>query len=99
MSLFGKLMSLFGGAPENGEGDRAMISCEDALNAVHEYLDGELDDASEEDVKAHFDMCEACYPHLRLEEAFKDAVQRASRGERAPPELRTKVLELLADAE
>lgn len=73
----------------------AIISCEEALSVVYEYLDGELSGLSHERVKAHFDVCARCYPTLRLEEAFRAAVRRAARGEKAPPELRQQVLDLL----
>jgi anti-sigma factor (TIGR02949 family) len=53
-----------------------MISCEEALQLVHDYLDGELERSSETSVKQHFDACERCYPHLNLESLFRDAVCR-----------------------
>ena len=101
MSMFEKLRSLFGkGPPEEEPADEggAMISCEDALRKVHEFLDGELEDTSAEEVKQHFDMCQRCYPHLQLETAFREAVRRATVGDTAPPELRDKVTALLAEA-
>ena len=56
-----------------------MISCEDALHRIHEFIDGELEDVSSEQVKAHFDVCGRCYPHLQLEESFWDhATQTAT---------------------
>ena len=76
MSLFDRLKGLFGKASPNG--DAEMISCRDALVRVHEYLDGELDDMSEAQVKAHFDVCQRCYPHLQLEGAFREAIRRAA---------------------
>ena len=48
-----------------------------ALALVHEFIDGELEQVPHASVKAHFDVCQKCYPHLRLEGAFRDAVQRA----------------------
>lgn len=73
-----------------------MISCREALNLIYEYLDGELADVPEEEVRAHFEVCQQCFPHLKLEESFLAAVQRASRGEAAPTELRGRVMDLLA---
>ena len=100
MSFIDRLAALFGVTSGNGgDGDPSAITCDQALTVVHEFLDGELGDVSAEEVKAHFDMCRLCYPHLRLEECFKEAVRRASRGESAPPELRAKVLQLLAEAD
>lgn len=113
MSFFDKLKAFFRGGtsdgaspdPEStsggGEGmadDVGMISCEEALRLVHEFLDGELEDASATEVKQHFDMCQLCYPHLHLETVFREAVRRASAGESAPPDLKAKVSALLTEA-
>jgi len=76
-----------------------MLSCEEALRLVHEYLDGELEPVPEKKVKQHFDMCERCYPHLHLESTFREAVRRAAAGEKAPPELKARLVQLLAEAE
>jgi len=76
-----------------------MISCRDALDLIYEYLDGELADVSEEQVRQHFEACRRCFPHLKLEEAFLAAVHRASRGEAAPPELRSRVMSLLSQVD
>ncbi len=101
MSLFDKLRRLFGGASQNGgtPPGAEMISCHDALRLVHEYLDGELDGVPQADVKAHFDMCERCYPHLHLESIFRDAIRRAAGMEIAPPELKARLTQLLAEAD
>ena len=107
MSIFDKLKALLGLSGENGAstsdgmaGDMVeMISCEDALRLVHEYLDGELERVPEAQVKEHFDMCQRCYPHLQLENAFRDAVRRAASGEAAPAALKAKVAAMIAEAE
>lgn len=96
MPLFDLLKGLFGGRAKDDA--RAMISCEDALRVVHEFLDGELQDVSPAEVQAHFDVCERCYPHLRLEESFRRAVRRAASGERAPPGLQARLVGLIAEA-
>jgi len=101
MSFFDKLKAFFGGGTSNGAspgGDVGMISCEEALRLVHEFLDGELEDASATEVKQHFDMCQLCYPHLHLETVFREAMRRASAGESAPPHLKAKVSALLTEA-
>jgi len=111
MSFFDSLKRLFGSssnkdgqgggmAPSDSGGNvgMEMISCEEARAVLYEYLDGELDGLSYEQVKAHFDVCAKCYPKLSLEKSFLAAVAKAGRGEKAPPELRTKVLRLLEDA-
>jgi anti-sigma factor (TIGR02949 family) len=100
MSLIDRLMGMFGDSAEDGGGGGAqeMISCEEALSFIHEFLDGELEDSTNARVKAHFDACQRCYPHLHLEESFREAVRRAALGEKAPPELKARLMDLLAEA-
>ena len=84
------------GAAAEPPGERGMISCMDALTVINDFLDGELDDLSEDQVRAHFDVCKRCYPHLKLEESFRDALRRAAESrEGAPPELRARILDVL----
>ncbi|MBT3327835.1 MAG: hypothetical protein HN396_16545 [Gemmatimonadales bacterium] len=59
----------------------------------------ELGEVPHTRVQAHFDVCQGCYPHLRLEGAFRDAVQRGAAGQGAPPDLKGKLLEALAEAD
>ena len=72
------------------------LTCMEALERVHEYLDGELDDISSEEVAQHFSMCKKCYPHLRLEEQFRSLLNRSHEEEVCPDHLKEQVLELLA---
>jgi len=76
-----------------------MISCRDALNLIYEFLDGELTDVSEDEVRAHFEVCQQCFPHLKLEESFLSAVHRCAERECAPSELRGRVLSLLSEVD
>lgn len=99
MSLIGKLKRMLGlGAGGHGGGALA-ITCEEALSLVNEFLDGEVENVGRAELEAHFEVCRMCYPHLRLERSFREAMRRAARGEGAPPELRAKVRELLARAD
>ena len=86
-----------GGGPDSaGEGPE-MIPCEEALARVYEYLDGELEGVTHEQVEAHFRICTRCYPHLKLENRFRDALHRAVEGQAAPPELKERVLALMEE--
>lgn len=111
MSIFDSIRRLLGGSSSNGDGqgtdsdgagsavdDVEMIPCEEALRLVHDYLDGELDGVPETQVRRHFEVCGRCYPHLRLETAYREAMRRAAQGEQAPPRLKARVFELLSDA-
>ena len=81
------------------ETDHGPISCTDALRFLQEFLDGETEGVTHEHVKAHFDVCEECYPHLQLQAAFRAVLQRACGGPCAPPELKARLLEALEKAQ
>lgn len=86
-----------GGMEGAGHGtDPCHINCAEALEKLYEYLDGELESATEKEVQHHFSVCKKCYPHLRFEERFLHLLHETGEGETAPPRLRDQVLELLA---
>ena len=64
---------------------------------IYEYLDGELDQTPSRRVKAHFDICERCYPHLASERSFKQALARAMAGQRVPEGVRVRLLMILPE--
>ncbi|MDZ7781031.1 MAG: zf-HC2 domain-containing protein [Gemmatimonadota bacterium] len=72
------------------------ISCREAVAMVQEFLDGELSEVPAEQVRAHFEACSRCYPHLRFERSFREALIRAGRGESAPAELKRRVEDLIS---
>lgn len=85
-----------GGPDVAGVPSQEMIPCREALALVYEYLDGELEDVSAEHVRVHFEVCQRCYPHLKLEESFRGALHRAAEGAgSAPPGLRERILGVL----
>lgn len=103
MSIFDGIRRLFGGDADPAPGPAAgetpeMITCEQALTFINEFLDGELEGVTRTKVEAHFDVCGRCYPHLKMEEAYRAAVRRAAAGREAPEELRRTVLQLLSEA-
>ena len=68
----------------------------EAAAKLQEYLDGELDGVTHEEVARHFAMCQKCYPHLRLEERFRTLLQRSQENEACPEHVKKQVLDLLA---
>ena len=105
MTFFDRLKRLLigrgSGHPPHGNGggdcpECKPISCMEALGRVHEYLDGEMDESDARDVAHHFEVCQRCYPHLRLEERFKEALRDSREKEKCPDHVRDQVLELLA---
>ena len=68
------------------------ISCEEALERLYEFLDGELTPDNAAEVRHHVEVCEACYPEVKFTTEFRDALHRASLGQPVCPEsLRKKV--------
>ena len=51
-----------------------MISCDEAAARLFEFLDGELESASEDEVRRHLDVCERCYPRVQFEKHFLEGV-------------------------
>lgn len=98
LEAFKKLLGALG-VPENGNeaGDPEMIPCEQALERLFEYLDGELEGETLEQVKRHFEVCRRCYPRLQFEKSFMEAVRTVRGGEEAPPELRNRILQALQE--
>ena len=71
------------------------ITCGQAAERLYEYLDSELDAEDAQAVREHLRVCEACYPRLAFEEAFRALVRRVEEGESAPDRLKAQVLEML----
>ncbi len=85
------------GAEGNGSSGPApeMVTCQEALERLYEYLDGELVPTEEGQVEAHFRVCQRCYPHLQFERSFLSAVQGVSEDAEASDDLKSRVLETL----
>ncbi len=114
MSFFESLKRLFFGSGQSGRSDgaessggngspgeaaAAMIPCDEASARLFEYLDGELDGVSEDEVRRHLEVCEACYPRVEFEKHFLEALRRSRNGGQASSALREQVLRSLAENE
>lgn len=72
------------------------IRCHEALQRLYEYLDGELSADQADDVQRHLDICEACYPEVRLTTELRDALHRAAQGQPCCPDgLRDRIARLI----
>jgi anti-sigma factor (TIGR02949 family) len=107
MGLFYRLKRIFGGQAPDGHGhdlgpghahEHGSAACREAVSLLYDYLDGELTGVSEERVKAHFELCRMCYPHVQFEESFRAALKRAAAGEAPPAEFKDRLLELLKES-
>jgi anti-sigma factor (TIGR02949 family) len=74
------------------------VSCQEALLRLYEFLDGELDARSAQEIRRHIELCVGCHPKVKLATEFHDALHRAARGQPVCPEsLRKKVGEMLRE--
>ncbi len=71
---------------------KPMMPCDEVLDRLFEYLDGEMPDIESQQVKDHLDACQKCYPRLDFERTFLDAVQKVKDCEGCPDSVREKVL-------
>lgn len=72
------------------------MSCQQALQRLYEFLDGEITPETAEQIRRHVEICERCYPEVRFTSEFRDAVERAARGQPDCPEpLRDRIAALL----
>lgn len=75
-----------------------MLPCHEVMPRLWEYIDGELTPERTDQIRAHLEMCERCFPRYDFQRAFVAFLQRQRR-EPAPPELRRRVFQrLLAES-
>jgi len=75
----------------------AKHECEEALDRLFEFIDGELTAAELEHVATHLKECPPCEAEHKLNEKIKSRVAKTG-GECAPETLKLKVLETLRTA-
>lgn len=75
----------------------AKHECEEALDRLFEYIDGELTPTELEHVASHLKECPPCEAEHKLNEKIKTRVS-ATGGECAPEALRERILETLRTA-
>jgi len=78
-----------------GSGVANPATCEEAVERVFEWLDGELDPESATRIGEHLEICARCYPMVRFERSFRAAFERACRCERMPDEVAAGVMDQL----
>ena len=69
-----------------------MVRCEEALENLFDFLDGELDERNRAAIEQHLDICKRCYPRAKFERAFLEALERVDEGKGVPDDLRQRVL-------
>lgn len=72
-------------------------NCEDALDTLYHFLDGELDDERRRHIQEHLDRCSPCLEAFDFQAELKLVVAQRCR-ETVPEHLRARVAEVLAEA-
>lgn len=76
-----------------------MISCEEALERLWEFLDGELSARDQVAVKRHLDICDRCFPEYDFRRAYLEFTRRVRALDRAPPGLRRRLFRQILERE
>jgi anti-sigma factor (TIGR02949 family) len=67
-------------------------ACDDVLSNLNAFLDGEVDEASADEVREHLAACEPCMDDFEVRLALRRVLQRCCFAEKAPESLRLKVV-------
>lgn len=71
-----------------------MLPCDQVMDRLWDYLDGDLDAETAERIHHHLDVCSRCFPQYDFRRAFKELIQRSGEGP-VPPGLRRRIFEML----
>lgn len=83
----------------NGKHEGDDMPCDEVIERIYEFLDGELTSDVDAKIRAHLGECGDCYPHFRHEEVFLRFLERRAQIEQAPPSLRRRIFKDLLDDE
>jgi len=71
------------------------VNCELNATSLHGYFDGELDAVRAAEFERHLESCSECLAELEAQESLRASLQHAQLRERAPLDLRKKILQSL----
>lgn len=77
--------------------DSLDIECAGVLKDVWRFLDDEMNPQSRAAVEAHLDGCEPCLEQANLDQKLKALLHSKCGGDRAPAELRSKLVARLRE--
>lgn len=67
------------------------LNCDDAVEHLYTYLDGELTREIEADVRAHIEGCGDCFGHFEFERTFLRFLEARAKAQCAPEPLRLRI--------
>ena len=72
------------------------MNCQECLDHMWQYIDGELDVASTDELQRHLVQCRECFSHAEFERRLKEMMRRACGDEQAPAHLRDRLTQILS---
>ena len=73
------------------------MRCEEALERLWDFLDGELEPANEDEVRRHIEVCSRCYPRYNFERAYFELMGRVRERDSVPRKLRRQLFERILE--
>lgn len=70
------------------------LSCEEVIEHIFDYLDGELDQATQGRIERHLETCRDCFSRAEFEELLRRKI-RAAGSQKAPERLQRRIREML----
>lgn len=71
------------------------MNCEQVVEHLWPFLDGELDGATSDELKQHLDECRRCFSRAEFERRLRTMVRRSCKGEPAPAPLQERMRRLI----
>jgi mycothiol system anti-sigma-R factor len=72
-----------------------IMTCQEAVKRLYEFLDRELDNVTAAQIETHLDLCRLCCDHLEFERKMKELIHNSCISEKAPQILKDKILSKL----
>ncbi len=71
------------------------MNCEQVVQHLWPFLDGELDAETSGELQRHLDECRRCFPRAEFERRVRAMVRQSCECDQAPPELQERMRRLL----
>ena len=81
--------------PDDPRRDGTM-GCEEALEKLATFLDGELNPDESAQVRSHLEKCRSCFSRAEFERRLKERIRDGLRANVIPPEFEDRMRELLS---
>lgn len=76
--------------------DDKLISCEEAMKRLFEFLDNELDDHRHDEMEKHISHCRSCYSRSQFEKRLKQRLGEIGH-HKASERLHNRIKQLIND--